>query len=132
MLQQMVQQKGILFYEMSTLDKLITRPSLACSLSRGSSAQGSIKAYSPDWSCLGFPGGASRKNKTKPTCQCRRRGFDSWVMKFPWRRAWQPLQYSCLENPMGRGAWCQATAHRVACLELSITGVNLRNRSFQD
>ena len=24
-----------------------------------------------------------------------------------------PLQYSCLENPMDRGAW-QATAHRVA------------------
>ena len=27
-------------------------------------------------------------------------------------RAWQPLQYSCLENPMDRGAW-QATVHRV-------------------
>ena len=24
-----------------------------------------------------------------------------------------PLQYSCLKNPMGRGAW-QATVHRVA------------------
>ena len=24
-----------------------------------------------------------------------------------------PLQYSCLENPMGRGAW-QATVHRIA------------------
>ena len=24
-----------------------------------------------------------------------------------------PLQYSCLENPMGRGAW-QAVIHRVA------------------
>ena len=23
----------------------------------------------------------------------------------PWRRKWQPLQYSCLENPMDRGAW---------------------------
>ena len=27
-----------------------------------------------------------------------------------------PLQYSCLENPMGRGAW-QATVHRVAELD---------------
>ena len=27
-----------------------------------------------------------------------------------------PLQYSCLENPMGRGA-CQATVHRVAELD---------------
>ena len=24
-----------------------------------------------------------------------------------------PLQYSCLENPMDRGAWC-ATVHRIA------------------
>ena len=28
-----------------------------------------------------------------PACQCRRhkrRGFDPWVGKIPWRRAWQP------------------------------------------
>ena len=24
------------------------------------------------------------------TCQCRRCGFDSWVVKIPWRRKWQP------------------------------------------
>ena len=57
--------------------------------------------------CLGFPGGASDK---EPTGQCRRHercGFDPWVGKIPWRRAWQP-QYSCLENSMDRGAW-QAT-----------------------
>ena len=29
-----------------------------------------------------------------------------------------PLQYSCLENPMDRGAW-QATVHRVARVELN-------------
>ena len=23
-------------------------------------------------------------------CQCRRRRFDSWVRKIPWRRKWQP------------------------------------------
>ena len=32
-------------------------------------------------------------------------GLGSWVEKIPWRRAWQPLQYSRLENPMDRGAW---------------------------
>ena len=26
----------------------------------------------------------------------------SWVGKIPWRRKRQPLQYSCLENPMDR------------------------------
>ena len=33
-----------------------------------------------------------------------RRGFDPWVGKIPWRRACNPLQYSCLENHMDRGA----------------------------
>ena len=44
----------------------------------------------------------------EPTCQCRackRCGFNPWVRTISWRRAWQPLQYSCLENPMDRGAW---------------------------
>ena len=36
-----------------------------------------------------------------------------WVRKIPWRRAWQPLEYFCLENSMDRGAW-QAIVHRVA------------------
>ena len=31
----------------------------------------------------------------------------------PLERAWQPLQYFCLENPMDRGAW-RATVHGVA------------------
>ena len=32
--------------------------------------------------------------------------------RFPWRKKWQPLQYSCLENPMDGGAW-QATVRGV-------------------
>ena len=42
-----------------------------------------------------------------------RHGFNPWQWKIPWRRAWQPLQYSCLENPMDRQAWW-ARLHRVA------------------
>ena len=37
-----------------------------------------------------FSRGASGK---EPSCQCRRQrrwGFDPWVGKIPWRRAWQP------------------------------------------
>ena len=37
-----------------------------------------------------IPGGARGK---EPICQCRRHkkhGFDPWVRKMPWRRAWQP------------------------------------------
>ena len=38
----------------------------------------------------GSPGGDSGKESA---CQCRRRkrrGFDPWVRKIPWRRKWQP------------------------------------------
>ena len=53
----------------------------------------------------------------KTAYQCRRHkrlGFDPWVRKIPCKRAyWGGLQYSCLENPMDRGAWW-ATVHRVA------------------
>ena len=35
----------------------------------------------------GFPGGASGKESSR---QCRRHGFNRWVGKMLWRRAWQP------------------------------------------
>ena len=40
--------------------------------------------------------------------QCRRPGFDPWVGKIPWRKHGNPLQDSCLGNPMHRGAWWAA------------------------
>ena len=54
------------------------------------------------------------------TCQCRRHGFDAWVRKTPWRREWQYLfQYSCLGNPINRGAWW--TTVSCSCTELDST-----------
>ena len=38
-------------------------------------------------------------------CQCRRRRFDPWVMKLPWRKKWQRTLVFLLKNPMDRGAW---------------------------
>ena len=46
------------------------------------------------------------------TCQCRRPGFNPWVKKIPGEGSGNPLQYSCLGNPMDIGAW-RATVHRV-------------------
>ena len=49
-------------------------------------------------------------------CQCRRyrrHEFDSWVRKIPGGENSNPVQYSCLENPMDRAAWW-ATVHGVA------------------
>ena len=50
-----------------------------------------------------FPGGTGGE---EPTRQCRRHKrcrFDPWIGNVPWRGKWT-LQYSCLENPMDRGA----------------------------
>ena len=44
--------------------------------------------------------------------RCRRFSSSPWIGKIPWRRAWNPLQCSCLENPVDRGAWW-ATVHGV-------------------
>ena len=56
---------------------------------------------------MSFPGGSA------VIClQCRRPGFHPWVRKIPWRSAWQPTQYSGLENSMDWGAWW-ATVHGV-------------------
>ena len=75
-----------------------------------------------DWSLAGFetvkregglPDGSASEGST---CQCRRpkrHRFDTWVGRIPWRRKWQPAQYSCLETPMDRGAWWD-TVHGVA------------------
>ena len=45
----------------------------------------------------GFPGGASglKKKKKNPPANAgdvKRHGFDPWVRKIPWRRAWKPTQ----------------------------------------
>ena len=44
----------------------------------------------------------------EPTCQCRRckrHGFDPWVGKIPWRRAWQSIPVFLPGESHGRGAW---------------------------
>ena len=64
----------------------------------------------------GFPGDSVVKNPPATDCQYRthkRHSLDPWVGKIPWKRKWHPLQYSCLGNPMDRGAWW-ATVHGVA------------------
>ena len=41
----------------------------------------------------------------EPTCQCRRhkrRGFDPWVRKIPWRRKWQPAPVFLPGEPHGQ------------------------------
>ena len=53
----------------------------------------------------GFPGGSVVKNLPTNAGGTGDADLTPWVGKIPWRRKWQPLQYSCLENPMDRGPW---------------------------
>ena len=57
--------------------------------------------------------GASGKEPTCQSSRCKRRVFDPWAGKIPWKRNGNSLQYSCLENAIDRGGWW-AIVHRVA------------------
>ena len=61
----------------------------------------------------GFPGGTSGKEPACQSSRCKRHRFDPWVGKIPGEEQGNPLQYSCRENLMDRGAWL-AIVHGVA------------------
>ena len=61
----------------------------------------------------GFPHSSVGRESTRnsPSRRHRTYEFNPWSRKMPWRRNGNPLQNSCLENSMGRGAW-RATVQR--------------------
>ena len=61
----------------------------------------------------GFPGGTVVKNLPANAGDERDTGLIPGLGRSPGEGRGNPLQYSCLENPMENGAW-QATVHRVA------------------
>ena len=59
----------------------------------------------------GFPGGASDKESA---CQCKRLkrcGFDPWVRKIPWKRAWQTTPVFLPEESHGQRSLVGYTVH---------------------
>ena len=52
--------------------------------------------------------------------------FDAWVGKIPWKGNGNPLQYSCLGNPLDRGSWW-ATVYGVAKNGTQLNRHALRN-----
>ena len=72
-----------------------------------------VSSWLYSWHHGGFPGGASGK---ETVCLCRRSGDVSLIPglgRCPGGGHGNPLQYSCLENIMDRGAW-QATVYGAA------------------
>ena len=71
---------------------------------------------SPDCRCYdhlyqGSPGSSAGKNLPANAEAAGDAGFNPWVRG---EGNGNPLQYSGLGNPMDRGAWWQATIHRIA------------------
>ena len=62
---------------------------------------------------MGFPNGEVIKNPSADAGDIRDVGLIPEWGRFPGGGHGNPLQYSCLENPMDRGVW-QATAYEVA------------------
>ena len=72
---------------------------------------GSCIKYSSLLFIMGFPGGSEGSH-----LQCGRPGFDPWVGKIPWRRAWQPTSVFWLgESPWTEepGGLQSTGSHRV-------------------
>ena len=62
---------------------------------------------------MDFPGSSVVKNPPASAGDARYAGLICALGRSPRGGHGNPLQYSCLENPMNRGAW-QATVHGVA------------------
>ena len=61
---------------------------------------------------MGFSGGSVAKNLPANAGDTRDAGLIPGLGRSPGEENGNPLQYSCLENPIDRGAW-QATVHGV-------------------
>ena len=68
---------------------------------------------------MGFPGGASDKESTCNAGDVKRWGFDPWVGKIPWRRAWQPTPVFLPGESLGQRSL--AVYSPWGCKELDMT-----------
>ena len=62
------------------------------------------------------------------TCNAGDEGLIPGLGRSPGGRHGNPLQYSCLENSMDRGAW-RATVHRVAQSQIQLMGLSSSSSS---
>ena len=62
---------------------------------------------------MGFPGGIVAKNLPANAGDARNVGSIPGLGRSPGEGNGNPLQYSCLGNPVDRGAW-QTTVHGIA------------------
>ena len=76
---------------------------------------------------MGFLSGSVVKNPPVMQERCRRRGFDPWVRKTPWRRAWQPTpvflpgKFHGQRSLVGYGPWSHKESDRAEAIEYAYT-----------
>ena len=75
---------------------------------------------------MGFPDGSVVKNLPANAREARDMGLIPESGRSPGEGNGNPLQHSCLENPMDRGAW-QVPVHEV---RKSQTGLSNNNKLF--
>ena len=80
-------------------------------------------------SYLGFPGAPVVKNLPANAGDVRDTGLIPGSGRSPRGGHGNPLQYSCLWNPMNRGAW-QATVHRVSELDATEAAKHVGTQKF--
>jgi len=74
---------------------------------------------------LGFSGGSAVKNPPANAGDIRDVGSVPGLWRSPGGEYGNPLQYSCLENPMDRGAWRVTDWRDLACTESGMWGFAL-------
>ena len=75
---------------------------------------------------LGFPGGSEVKASA---CNAGDLGLIPGLGRCPGEGNGNPLQYSCLENPMDGGAW-QATVHEVAKSRTRLSNFTFTRKTY--
>ena len=75
---------------------------------------------------MGFPGGSAVKNPPATVGDTGDTGLIPGLRRLPGEGTGNPHQYSCLENPMDRGAWW-ATVHSVAKSRTQLKWLNMQN-----
>ena len=83
---------------------------MVLNISKFSSVFFLIYIYSTLYKNRSFPGGSNGKESA---CNAGDMSLIPWSKIFPGEGNGNPLQYSCIENPMDGGAW-QALVHGVA------------------
>ena len=78
----------------------------------------------------GFPGGTSGENSPANAGDVRDTDSVPGSGRSPEGGNGNPLQYSCLENPMHRGAW-RATVHRVAKSRTRLKQLNVHAQRLE-